>query len=71
MSKSVSESVSQSVISQSEREKEEDDDIISIKLSWRSNSLERNVWQTNKKKTRTINTLRISSLLHSLYCVFL
>lgn len=67
----MSKSVSESVISQSEREREEDDDIISIKPSRRSNSLERNVWQTNKKKTRTINTLRISSLLHSLYCVFL
>lgn len=44
----MSKSVSESVISQSEREREEDDDIISIKLSWRSNSLERNVWQTKK-----------------------
>lgn len=46
----MSKSVSESVISQSEREREEDDDIISIKPSRRSNSLERNVWQTNKKK---------------------
>lgn len=49
----MSKSVSESVISQSEREREEDDDIINIKLSWRSNSLEKKCMANKQKKKNT------------------